>query len=100
IRDFHVTGVQTCALPISSSVRQDSDRVVNGRAGFEDNVVVQDAELVSSHEPYFYRPGRAVRDPFAINVPEVLPEPRGPFRQVLEIGRASCRERAEIAEVW
>lgn len=36
-----------------SSVRQDSDRVVNGRAGFEDNVVVYDAELVSSHEPYF-----------------------------------------------
>src|SRR5690606_40198534 len=34
IRDFHVTGVQTCALPISIEIRQDSYAVLGLMAGY------------------------------------------------------------------
>src|SRR5437870_11383864 len=36
IRDGHVTGVQTCALPISRSRPRDRDRVMQARAGAPD----------------------------------------------------------------
>src|SRR5947209_19847759 len=63
IRDIGVTGVQTCALPISRSSR------------------------------------RARRSPTACSPWARRPRSRGRFRarRRNEIGRASCRERVEIA---
>src|SRR5256885_4010099 len=76
IRDYKVTGVQTCALPISSG-REGADFV----PGLDDPV-----------------PARAVPFVEAMVVRRVAGEPlqyvvgRWGFRR-LEIGRASCRER-------
>src|SRR5690606_40944060 len=71
IRDFHVTGVQTCALPIcgASHWRAAGLRRLRGRR--------------LSH-----RSGAP---------PAVLGDPAGRGRE--EIGRASCRERVARAEV-
>src|SRR5207302_5318202 len=70
IRDFHVTGVQTCALPIST---------VWLRVG--KTFVMQ-----------------AVFSPFSA-MPNVARKPAPPAPTTTKIGRASCRERGEVAVV-
>src|SRR5690606_40072528 len=88
IRDFHVTGVQTCALPIwplrpwrgplprriPNRVRATVDTAAGGSAGPSSS----GGEAISS-------PRRIVR------------RPRG--HNVEKIGRASCRERVEVSVV-
>src|SRR5256885_3981109 len=78
IRDYKVTGVQTCALPISSSAltvtvwaRDDSARVIP--------------------RPYGHREG-AGGEPVGKEV-DRSGRKRDGVEPVLEIGRASCRER-------
>src|SRR5690606_39717234 len=91
IRDFHVTGVQTCALPIlpdgvrqprqytlSSASGSDALRITVKRVRAEDG---RPAGQVSSFLHEHAVPG-AVFD---------VTKPAGD-----EIGRASCRERREI----
>src|SRR2546430_6444480 len=75
IRDLTVTGVQTCALPISAlnildpvTLRLDSSNVDGCPVGYDDEV--SDVDLI--HEP--------------IDV-------SGRCTNMAEIGRASCRER-------
>src|SRR5690606_40453129 len=68
IRDFHVTGVQTCALPISRIEPESGD----GR-------------------PVGKNP-RTLLEAAAARVPRGA----GGRRRYSKIGRASCRERAEI----
>src|SRR5262249_57802335 len=68
IRDWSVTGVQTCALPISVTVT----RLRSPRA----------------------RPGRAQISPQAYRVMKSWKSAVNPV--VPEIGRASCRERVEM----
>src|SRR5690606_41156786 len=83
IRDFHVTGVQTCALPIS-----------DWPAFFRDRRLRPQFELAR-------RKGRWRRgwDRWAERLLGSLEDllPRTPERSLLhgEIGRASCRERVE-----
>src|SRR5690606_41016637 len=79
IRDFHVTGVQTCALPISPPVPD-----VSRSAGLKPPVF-------SGHHPR----------PFP---PTAVPPEKGsgcPAESQAgeEIGRASCRERVCVQEV-
>src|SRR5690606_39598791 len=85
IRDFHVTGVQTCALPIWSSTAASShDRVRRGAS----RLPRSRADL----------PGAGDRS-------VDLLQPCGPGGRsrgtsgslVAEIGRASCRERVAVA---
>src|SRR5690606_39751118 len=76
IRDFHVTGVQTCALPISTTRRtrraaEPADRARRLRPGVRG------------------RAGPAPASPAAAR-----PQTR---QCVAEIGRASCRERVEAS---
>src|SRR5207302_7525317 len=73
IRDFHVTGVQTCALPISSksAPSRSATRAVALRALKPHVQVVVVVRLV----------------------------PHQAFARAPEIGRASCRERVEISVV-
>src|SRR5690606_40556988 len=87
IRDFHVTGVQTCALPISEL------RAASAMAG-SDSPLVGRVERLLDADPK-KKPSRFVRwmrvplcASLLLAVALLAPE---------EIGRASCRERVEIA---
>src|SRR5690606_40989322 len=78
IRDFHVTGVQTCALPISES----SAALSVGRA--------RPASLLPVVPICGRGPGAASGDP--------RPGSRvSPYGHRGQIGRASCRERVSIS---
>src|SRR5690606_40085464 len=49
IRDFHVTGVQTCALPISSSnVKMEGDVISSTDSGFSDALALLQEEAAST----------------------------------------------------
>src|SRR5256885_5735619 len=77
IRDYKVTGVQTCALPIFARVRG-NDWLYSYMRGF----------YVDPARPYGYN--NTVFP--SVGMPHVLAPLQG--RQVLpKIGRASCRER-------
>src|SRR5690606_41072705 len=89
IRDFHVTGVQTCALPISLEpilCRVVVDRLLTRRheTCVEGNrgTVIGDNNLVLLGET-------------TIGVAQVVEENR--FVMIRQIGRASWRERVEMA---
>src|SRR5438067_13872671 len=87
IRDRNVTGVQTCALPIFKSVAFSADgkRIVSG--SWDKSVKVWDADK-----------GQEVRtlEGHTDAVSSVAFSPDG---KRIEIGRASCRERVEVAVV-
>src|SRR5690606_41075922 len=98
IRDFHVTGVQTCALPISGpwfrrSLPKDiamADQKIRIRLKAYDHRLIDRSasEIVETAK----RTGAQVRGP--------IPLPTKIERYtVLEIGRASCRARVESAGV-
>src|SRR5438105_9886311 len=80
IRDPLVTGVQTCALPISVVHRLREDRLQAARQDAEQRAAAAEAELATLRETV----GAAVEE-----VQRRLRE----LEQRLEIGRASCRER-------
>src|SRR5258706_9765845 len=77
IRDWSVTGVQTCALPISG------DRAQPARAGHGD-----EAERPSQHEAEHDGQHRDLD-----RVDGALDEERDALDDQPEVGRASCRER-------
>src|SRR5690606_41163825 len=90
IRDFHVTGVQTCALPISPDSSFGSSTALLTNASVE------------------WRPGLryGVRNGRKFPMTETAPLVRLNYNIAIpsaalgpEIGRASCRERVEIAGV-
>src|SRR5690606_40049131 len=86
IRDFHVTGVQTCALPISLLRRISLDELLqlwNVLRG--DMSLVGPRPLLPRYLPY-YTPRERLRH-------RVRPGITGLAQ---EIGRASCRERGEV----
>src|SRR5207302_6683537 len=90
IRDFHVTGVQTCALPISLSSRC----VIVGRRS-PAGITLPDARTSAKHLQIVSIDGESH---FAVD----LASRNGSFlsipgrRFVVEIGRASCRERVLV----
>src|SRR5690606_41056955 len=85
IRDFHVTGVQTCALPIFTSTRAAMRRL--GRNWQRLHRLVYLAGLCATlHYLWLVKSGEriAAREPliyFCV------------FALLIEIGRASCRDR-------
>src|SRR5690606_39886875 len=85
IRDFHVTGVQTCALPIY--------RYENGEPVIsEDDVLIPIAGILDILDYYAF-----------VRTSGYLPGPNDVYVSMsqirkYEIGRASCRERMEICE--
>src|SRR5690606_41698430 len=74
IRDFHVTGVQTCALPISAAAEM--------RLGVPAELRARPAQFVSCARDPARHPRQSWRGP-----------DRRPHRVGREIGRASCREK-------
>src|SRR5438067_5582861 len=83
IRDRNVTGVQTCALPISSVPR----------AGEEEDVEIVAADDAVQMRVEEVQPRRRAPVPEEARL-HVLRTERLPEERV-EIGRASCRERGE-----
>src|SRR5207253_8605598 len=84
IRDGHVTGVQTCALPISSEGRENQGaargKLAAKLAGGRDAVTARHLDI---EQRYVRLRPRCQGEDFICAVG-------------LEIGRASCRERVEI----
>src|SRR5699024_12124906 len=72
IRDRNVTGVQTCALPISAMTRHETAQHLTV-CRVDDGIDSQRSNVA-------------------------LPEIKSGLRRFQKIGRASCRERVEIAE--
>src|SRR5690606_41049500 len=87
IRDFHVTGVQTCALPISVRVMMPASRDLMARLTYVGTVTRERSITVRAQIP-------GVVDQLSAVEGEVIQ--RG---ALLEIGRASCRERRWRPEV-
>src|SRR5690606_40858395 len=80
IRDFHVTGVQTCALPICPFYPPASEDT----GYLACRISINDARWDSAKIAFCFLPSST---PFAVNS-----APTKPARE--EIGRASCRESA------
>src|SRR5690606_39954471 len=93
IRDFHVTGVQTCALPISALVQEPTERRLGGRDGG-----LTAAEHAPAPGECFAVGGLGLRVAARrlADDAEVVVE-RQELGVVLghEIGRAACREGEE-----
>src|SRR5690606_40629895 len=89
IRDFHVTGVQTCALPISGRTSSKSSSESCAPLGFS-------SMRKGTDGTGNIRPDGAARGCHGFGCRWSQP-PRPKPRQK-QIGRASCRERAEIWE--
>src|SRR5262249_56515974 len=90
IRDWSVTGVQTCALPI---LRKGQLRL--GSNLFHYGVII----VILGHFAGFLAPHWAVAwalDPVGH---QLLAMVVGGIAGLVEIGRASCRERVEVAVV-
>src|SRR5690606_41057158 len=91
IRDFHVTGVQTCALPIFKNTLQEYFDEVHYAQRVDDADWAY--ELSFERETQVATPdaGDTTIKPYAVALFSEDPD-------LDEIGRASCRERVEIVE--
>src|SRR5690606_40727880 len=92
IRDFHVTGVQTCALPISPAGTPEAACDIPDEAGLED--VSNPTTVVGDGTPE-----SCTADAFidAVARGGIITFDCGPD-PVTKIGRASCRERVWMAD--
>src|SRR5690606_39824945 len=92
IRDFHVTGVQTCALPICPELMERFQKQAErfGSVIHMENVV----EIDFSSRPFLVK-GESV----TLRSETVIIATGATAKWLGEIGRASCRERVEMAVV-
>src|SRR5439155_19200174 len=89
IRDGHVTGVQTCALPICSGTKRIGNRIgvrIDGTSNTVGGTAAEARNLIS---------GNLAQGVTILGNNNVL---EGNY--IGKIGRASCRERVEIWVVW
>src|SRR5690606_40608686 len=92
IRDFHVTGVQTCALPISNSDANQRATEANKTTAEVQNKLIDFIEKQAREMEKINEIRRAQTE--AMERIAVAQE-----ATVKQIGRASCREREKSAEV-
>src|SRR5690606_40018102 len=90
IRDFHVTGVQTCALPIFTSCTNTSNPTLLLGAGLVAKKAVEKGLKVPAYVKTSLAPGSRVVTEYLKNA-GLLPSLEALGFQ--EIGRASCRDR-------
>src|SRR5699024_11530991 len=91
IRDRNVTGVQTCALPISDTVSEDEEPFSNVTVtGDSMQMITKELETRISRPPFFDHLKVLV-------VSEQVAKEADLFSS--EIGRASCRERVCMSDV-
>src|SRR5690606_39537265 len=95
IRDFHVTGVQTCALPILGvPPHQVAKTLIMEDEQARPLIVIMHGDCEVSTKNLARQTGAKKIGPCA---PDTAQRHSG--YQVGEIGRASCRERVSIAVV-
>src|SRR5690606_40771210 len=92
IRDFHVTGVQTCALPISRSMARTiiaNGTVVTATDRVPADVLVEDEKIVALAAPgsHDWTADETIDAAGKYVIPGGIDE----------IGRASCRERVQLS---
>src|SRR5690606_41183620 len=92
IRDFHVTGVQTCALPICTVSTASGREIGYGRALVATSGTPGSADVDDSHGSGRVIPFRTVRDYERLRGLTSNGSPH-------EIGRASCREGEVSSDV-
>src|SRR5690606_39972780 len=80
IRDFHVTGVQTCALPISSFLVPRAYGVMHRM-----HHTFSDTEE-DPHSPHFFK-----------DIWQMMMHTAAIYSAFIKIGRASCRERVQFS---
>src|SRR5690606_40253341 len=90
IRDFHVTGVQTCALPISAARSVDQKLIWSARAAGTSRAACLWKVTLPAIVPTVLA---GVRVAGVIACVVVF------LAEMIEIGRASCRERMEQQDV-
>src|SRR5690606_39741463 len=93
IRDFHVTGVQTCALPISSKILAPEKTVLipDSRAGCSLAASITGEDVRRLRDAY---PGVPI-----VAYVNTSAEVKAEVDICCKIGRASCRERGYLAGV-
>src|SRR5690606_40257252 len=96
IRYFHVTGVQTCALPICFFINKDGtvDLPAISSEPSNSNKFALLATLAKGPK---WMPG--IQNGRPMRVGYILAVNFDTINQVPEIGRASCRERVEFSEL-
>src|SRR5690606_40499511 len=95
IRDFHVTGVQTCALPIYTLSWAVDSLIVDGR-GMSDTKQGVTLEIFGEGWSMGPLDERMKADAVAQQGDIHYPIEWTTLGEYLEIGRASCREQGEI----
>src|SRR5690606_40740133 len=93
-RDFHVTGVQTCALPISRPEHTRLVGLVVSREGMP-SVTQQREDLTRFGVPIegFRHPAPEILESWGDRLSRLLDTLQRGDVLVVEIGRAACRER-------
>src|SRR5207244_9179851 len=91
IRDDLVTGVQTCALPISRTAGWGLAAAAAGIAAWARLGASAAAPGAVTH--YVLDPAKSS---LAFNFDQAGAQNKGKFTRFQEIGRASCRERVEV----
>src|SRR5205085_6114721 len=97
IRDLTVTGVQTCALPISygpTGVGDDWVRIGPLKTFMDGGMLIGTAYM---RTPWGVGPTYQITQPSYRGI--LYPDPEMLTELYLEIGRASCRERGETSGV-
>src|SRR5690606_41116037 len=99
IRDFHVTGVQTCALPISHSNRSDgtdtpAELVRNAKAAGLDVVALTDHDATTGWDE-----AQAAADEVGIRLVRGIEVSTKWQGASVQIGRASRREGVLVRDV-
>src|SRR5690606_39440576 len=93
IRDFHVTGVQTCALPISEADVAIAMAQAGGIGMLHKNMSI-DAQAKEVRKVKRSESGM-IQDPVVLHESALV---RDAFHIMKEIGRASCRARGDRPE--
>src|SRR5690606_39370157 len=95
IRDFHVTGVQTCALPISSDVLALSYKSLQELLSEYADAQILYREIITAHHIRLLKKmseaHRQTTQERYLELKQLHPD-----IELIEIGRASCRERMKI----
>src|SRR5690606_39984458 len=92
IRDFHVTGVQTCALPISATQPVEPTLARATATPAPTQEITETAAPTATPVPTIAITDKLLKG-LNITIRHPFYDASDEFNQMIQIGRASCRER-------